>query len=67
MLTVEEQTEKKKTLDKIKGYGVESLTQHEIERLKYILQKDEGEDEGLKLLILLGLGALLGYALAKSG
>ena len=65
-LTPEEKKRYDYLMKKIERYGVEALTVPEAKELKYLLQKKEDIDEGLKLLLMFALGMFIGYALSKS-
>ncbi len=65
-LTPEEKKRYEYLMRKIEKFGVEALTVSEAKELKYLLQKREDLDEGLKLLLMFALGMLVGYALSKS-
>ncbi len=66
MLTKKERERYEYLMNKIEKFGVDSITPEEAKELKYLLQKKEDIDEGLKLLLMFALGVLLGYTFAKS-
>jgi len=65
-LTPEEEVEFKYLIGKLRNYGISSLTPQELSRLKYLIDKKYSSiDPDLKFLLLIALGILLGYTLAK--
>ena len=66
-LTPDEEKEFQLLITKLKNYGISSLTPKEIDRLKYLIDKKYSNiDPDLKYLILVSLGILLGYIIAKN-
>lgn len=66
-LTPKEEEEFQLLITKLKNYGVSSLTPREIDRLKYLIDKKYSNiDPDLKYLVLISLGILLGYIIAKN-